>query len=304
MDANCEDISVLITENRYSEILAHQKATEEQKTIALIKLDRYNEALKTCQNNTFEKGYCYYKLGRYKAALHTAGKKKGADWTTLRSQILYKLDRHSEALEELKKLKLKGPILVNYAGNVAMACVENKLKCDGPEVEEILKMLKNESINIQAEVLYNLSFAYLPDRKKALQKLKEIDTPDRDHRELIASQIHNIEGNLKEISPSVLSKSNRSIHRYNAEGIQTPCLLDSMKQFQKDNYYQNRIKQYGQSKDVPEICSIIDELKQNNTKPIVRFISKLSRKNALRLKKVLEEDNLLNKSLKRIIRNK
>ncbi|KAI5162027.1 hypothetical protein NEAUS03_1870 [Nematocida ausubeli] len=304
MNTSTADIAVLIGEEKYEEILAHPKATEEQKAVALIKLDRYKEAIDLCHNNTFEKGYCYYKLEKYKSALHTAGNKKGADWTMLRSQILYKLDRHMEALAEIKKLKLKGAILVNYAGNVAMACAENKLKSDGPEVREILEMIKNESVNIQGEVLYNLSFAYLPDRKKTLQKLKEIDTPDRTHRQLVASQIHNIEGNHQEISPSVLTKSNRAIHKYNTEGVALPNLQGSMKQFQKDSYYQNKIRRYRQTKNVPEICNIINDLEHKNTKPMIKFISKISRKNALRLEKVLKDDNLLNKSLRRIISNK
>ncbi|KAH9386001.1 uncharacterized protein NEMAJ01_0897 [Nematocida major] len=303
MDGKKSEISILVQEKRYEEIIKHPEATKEHIAVALIKMDRYREALKFCHNNTFEKGYCYYKLGKYKSALHTAGRKKGNAWATLRSQIYYKLDRPVEAMNELK-MKLTGPVLVNYASSVGMACVANSLKNAETEVQNLLERVKSEPVDIQGEVLYNLAFSYLPDKKLMHQKLEEIDTPDRDHRDLVNSQIYNLEGKYKEISPNILNKSNRAIHRYNAEGIQTPCLLESMKQFQKDTYYQNKIRQYGKTKDVAEICSMIEELKQGNLKPIVKFLSKMSRKNAHRMKKILEAEGIQNKSLAKIISKK
>ncbi|KAI5191188.1 hypothetical protein NEMIN01_1396 [Nematocida minor] len=305
MDVKKSEISVLIKEMKYDEIVEHLEATREQKTVALMKMDRFKEALKYCYNNTFEKAYCFYRIGKYKCALKTAGKKKGSAWISLRSQIYYKLDRHLDAIKEIGKLKeIKGPVLVNYAANVALAIAENKAEADstkGKEMATVLEKIKNEKIDIQGEVLYNLAFSYLPDRRKVLNKLKEIDTPDRDHRELVQAQIHNIQDMQKEISPSILNRSNKAIHRYNTEAIQSPCLLESMKQFQKNTYYQNKIKQYSQTKDVPELCNIIDDLKQNNTKPIIRLISRLNRKNALHLKKVLKDEKILSNGLNRIV---
>lgn len=310
MDSRKSEISVLAKDKKYDEIIAHPDATKEQKAISLIKMERFKEALKHCDNNTFEKSYCFYKIGKYKAALKTAGTKRGDAWCTLRSQIYYKLDRHQESIDEIKKLKTrekKGPVLVNYAASVALAVAENRTEESKPkpaEVEEILRNIKDEKVDIQGEVLYNLSFAYLSDRQVMLSKLKEIDTPDRDHRELVNAQIYNIQDKQKEISPSVLTKSNKAIHRYNTEAIQTPCLLETMKKFQIETYYQNKIKQFSRTQDVPEICNIIDDLRENNAKSAVKLVSKLSRKNSLRFKKMLENENILTKGLNRIILKK
>lgn len=309
MDSRKSEIYVLAKEKKYDEIIAHPDATKEQKGISLIKLERFKEALKYCHNNTFEKAYCYYKIGKYKSALKTSGTKTGDAWHTLRSQIYYKMDRHQSAVDEMKKLKSQekhGPVLVNYAANVALSVAESKTEDNSgsEEIESILQSLENEKVDTCGEVLYNLAFAHLTDRRVMLKKLKEIDTPDRDHRELVNAQIYNIQAKQKEISPSVLTKSNKAIHRYNAESIETPCLQETMKKFQRDTYYQNKIKQFGRTHDVPEIDSIVDDLRDRNTKSAIKLVNKLCRKNSLRFKHMLENEELLTKGLSRIILKK
>ncbi|KAI5181570.1 hypothetical protein NEOKW01_1746 [Nematocida sp. AWRm80] len=286
-----KEIEQLIAQNRYTEIAEHPEAGRLEKGVSLIKLGKYNEALKVLPNNSFEKAYCYYKLEKYKSALKTAKNKKGEKWTVIRMQIYYGLDQYTEAWKEAETLKKTEYTLVNYAAILALGSLQNSMLKD--KAQELLDTLSTQEKNkeLKAEIEYNLAFAKLPDRAAMKQALENIQDKEAEegHRNLVKAQIHTLAGEISEINPSTLGSKNRAIHRYNKEKITTPALEHTLRAFQREQYYAGLIRQHQKYKNAPELSEAL-ECYQENSQPLDRVLSRMTRKNIVHLRQVLEKN--------------
>jgi len=296
-----EEVSLLelVREQNYKGIVEHPDAQNEEKVISLVNLGRFKEALSLARNNSFEKAYCYYKLGKPRSCLKTAGKKTGEKWSALRMQAYYVLDRYEDAVKEGSVLKKEGASLVNYSAALSLLSLERGEALE--EIEKIEEHAQHLHGAIREEVMYNLSFSALPNKEKFVEKLKKINPAEKETVSLVESQINTALGNLESVEEGALNRRDRLVHRYNAEG-RAEGLEETLKLFQREIYYKNKIKMYLKEEGgAEEISQIEKALKENSPGSAVKLAKRMAICNVSHLVHALTKKGANAKCLKRFL---
>ncbi|OAG30461.1 hypothetical protein NEDG_02003 [Nematocida displodere] len=275
----------LLQEKRYQEILEHKEASEEDKVVSLIKLEEFAKALGRAKNNTVAKAYCYYKLKKYQACLKTAGRKESEEWSALRMQALFALDRYDEAVNEGRTLNLTRHTLVNYAAALALAHQARPVY--SAELKECRKMVEAEAdLLLREEGRYNLALAVARDGEAFVSALREIHPTEKDTLILVNAQINNSLSNFEKIDTEHLSKRNRAIVEYNHHGRDRDMVAASLKKWQEEIFYQNELKRAIKGEEpIAAIKDVLAEL-PGNPEPLRALIRKLSPDNLNHLTKL------------------